>query len=196
MRRGERVAPTRATIAEVADIWLAAQTQLRPRTRASYESLLRVHVIPRIGRLRIAEITEDDVAFVIAEMQKGGSEAWTVRTALTPLGRVLSYAARRGLIESNPMRRLERGERPSPVRREMRILQREEIHALVDAADPRYRPLLATAVFTGMRLGELLGLAWHRGGRHGDRWSSPAPPGGPTTAGLEKQWKPPTANDD
>ena len=159
-RRGERVAPTRATFAEVAGTWLAAQTQLRPRTRASYESLLRVHVLPRVGRLRIAEITEDDIAFVIAEMQHGGSKAWTIRTALTPLGRVLSYAARRGLIGSNPMRRLERGERPSPGRREMRILQREEINALLDATDSRYRPLLATAAFTGMRLGELLGLAW------------------------------------
>lgn len=42
----------------------------------------------------------------------------------------------------------------------MRILQRDEIHALLDAADARYRPLLATAVFTGIRLGELLGLTW------------------------------------
>ena len=159
-RRGERVSPTRATFAEVAQAWLASQTQLRPRTVASYESLLRVHVLPRIGRLRITEVTEDDVAFVIAEMQRNGSKAWTIRTALTPLGRVLSYAARRGFIAANPMRRLERGERPSPERREMRILQREEITALLDAADARYRPLLATAVFTGLRLGELLGLAW------------------------------------
>ncbi|MBA2643147.1 MAG: site-specific integrase [Actinobacteria bacterium] len=159
-RRGERVSPTRATFAEVAEAWLATQTQLRPRTRASYESLLRVHVVPRIGRLRIAEITEDDVAFVIAEMQKGDSKAWTIRTALTPLGRVLSYAARRGFIAVNPIRHLERGERPSPGRREMRILQRGEITALLDVADPRYRPLLAIAVFTGLRLGELLGLAW------------------------------------
>jgi len=85
---------------------------------------------------------------------------FTIRTALTPLGRVLSHAARRGLIASNPMSRLERGERPSPGRREMRILQRDEIHALLGAADPRYRPLLATAIFTGLRLGEVLGLTW------------------------------------
>jgi integrase len=31
---------------------------------------------------------------------------------------------------------------------------------MLDAATPRYRPLLATAVFTGLRLGELLGLTW------------------------------------
>ena len=42
----------------------------------------------------------------------------------------------------------------------MRVLDREGIAALLDAARPRYRLLLATALFTGLRLGELLGLTW------------------------------------
>jgi len=42
----------------------------------------------------------------------------------------------------------------------MRILQREEIPRVPDAADERHRALLATAVFTGLRQGELLGLLW------------------------------------
>ncbi len=159
-RRKERIAPSRATFADVAATWLAGQTQLRPRTRTGYESQLRVHVLPAIGRLRIAEVNEDDITHLIATMQAQKYKPWTIQTALNPLGRVLSHAARRGLIPSNPMRRLERGERPSPAGREMRILQRDEIPALLDAADPRYRPLLATAIFTGLRVGELLGLTW------------------------------------
>jgi integrase len=46
------------------------------------------------------------------------------------------------------------------VRREMRILRPEEIDALLRAVTPLYRPLLATAIFTGLRQGELLGLTW------------------------------------
>ena len=42
----------------------------------------------------------------------------------------------------------------------MRVLQRNEIGTLLDAADTTHRPLLATAIFTGLRLGELLGLTW------------------------------------
>jgi integrase len=57
-------------------------------------------------------------------------------------------------------RDLERGERPQLERREMRILDRDGIARMLDAATPMYRPLLATAVFTGLRLGELLGLTW------------------------------------
>jgi integrase len=55
---------------------------------------------------------------------------------------------------------LERGERPATVEKEKRVLGADEIGRLLDAADAKYRPLLATAVGTGLRLGELLGLRW------------------------------------
>jgi integrase len=160
LRRGERVSPTKATFGEVAEAWIETQGELRPRTLDAYRSALRVHLLPRFGRLKISQLTEDHVALLIAEMRAKGRAAWTVRSALTPLHRTFSYAVRRGMIESNPMDRLERGERPSVGRREMRILDRAEIGAMLEAADEQYRPLLATAVFTGLRLGELLGLTW------------------------------------
>jgi integrase len=83
-----------------------------------------------------------------------------VQGILTPLGRILNHAARRGLIADNPMRRLERRERPRVERREMRILNSEEIDAVLRVATPAYRNVLATAVFTGVRQSELLGLTW------------------------------------
>jgi integrase len=64
------------------------------------------------------------------------------------------------MISANPVSRLQRGERPVVERREMRILDRDGIGQLLAAADDRYRPLLATALFTDLRLGELLGLTW------------------------------------
>ena len=56
---------------------------------------------------------------------------------------------------------LERSElpRPSP-KTEQRILTHDEITKLLDNALPSYRAVLATGVFTGMRLQELLGLRW------------------------------------
>src|SRR4051794_8879677 len=159
-RRGERVAPTKATFAEYADAWLEAQSNLRPRTREWYEIALRVHLKPRLGRLRLADVGEDDVLRVIGEMRAAGKAPWTIRGVLTPLGRVLGSAARRGLIASNPVARLERGERPKIEGREMRVLDTSEIELLLANAPARYRVLLAAAVFTGLRQGELLGLTW------------------------------------
>jgi len=66
---------------------------------------------------------------------------------------VFDYAVRRGLAASNPVAKLERRERPQVSRREMQILDREEIGKLLKAADVRHGPMLMTAVYTGLRLG-------------------------------------------
>jgi integrase len=55
---------------------------------------------------------------------------------------------------------LERNERPQIIRREKRILRAEEIAALLRATPRLYLPIIATAIFTGLRLSELLGLVW------------------------------------
>lgn len=178
VRRGERVAPNRATLNEVADLWLAAQTELRPRTRERYESNLDLHIRPRLGRRRIGSITEDDVTTLIAELREGvyyeqvagrivnkqrktGYAAWTIRGILVALSRVFAFGVRRGYLTVNPVSRLERGERPRVARRERRVLTSDEIAALLGAALPGYRTLLAIAVYTGLRQSELLGLTWH-----------------------------------
>lgn len=159
-RRGERVAPSKETLAEVAAAWLALQTHLRPRTRSVYETNLRVHVLPRLGRRRIAEIDVEDVARLLSELRADGLAPWTIRGVLTSLGRVFSHAARRNMIAANPIARLERGERPKVERREMRVLDGDGIERLLDETRPNYRTLIATAIFTGLRQGELLGLTW------------------------------------
>ncbi len=158
--RGELVVRTGRTFAEVGEEWLAAQHHLRPRTRQLYRTALDRHLFPRLGKRRIADITSDRIAALIRELEGTGLSGSTVRGILVPLGRILSYAARRGLIADNPIRRLERGERPTVVRREMRILRPGEIDEILKASVVAYRPILATAIFTGLRQGELLGLDW------------------------------------
>jgi integrase len=158
--RGERVVRSNVTFGDFADEWIERQTTLRPRTLDWYRTALRVHLKPRLGRRKLASITEDDVARVIREMTAEGKAAWTVRGVLVPLSRVLGNAARRGLIPANPVKRLERGERPSVARAEMRVLDKAEIGKLVAATPERYRPLVALSVFLGLRQGEALGLRW------------------------------------
>jgi integrase len=160
LARGERIAPTKLTLADYAPAWLASQTQLRPRTRDWYGSAIRIHIVPKLGRRKLADVTTDDVAQLIAEMREAGYAAWTIKGVLVPLSRMLSTAARRGMIASNPVARLERGERPQSDRREMRVLDRAEIAKLLDATPEMYRTLIATSVFTGLRQSEALGLVW------------------------------------
>jgi integrase len=69
------------------------------------------------------------------------------------------FACRNGWIVADPVSRLEADERPHPIRRRQRVLGRDEIGRLLAACLPRYRPLLATALYSGLRISELLGLA-------------------------------------
>lgn len=160
LRRGEPVGVSKMTFGEVADEWFASQVQLRGRTREWYSLVLRVHLKPRVGRVRVSAIGTDDVLRVVGELSAAGYSAWTVRGVLVPFGRVMSYAVRRGLASANPVSKLERGERPRVVRRDVRVLTEKEIGRLLKGASKRYRPIIAAAIFTGARQGELLGLVW------------------------------------
>lgn len=159
--RGERVAPTKVTVAAFAETWLDSQVSLlRPRTHALYKANLTRHVLPRLGRRQLAAVTIDDIAALVAELTRAGLSPFTIKGILTPLGRMYAHAIRRGIVPANPVAGLDRSERPRGGRREQRILSRDEIALLLAKAPKAYRTLIAVAIFTGLRQGELLGLRW------------------------------------
>src|SRR6266508_213475 len=159
-RRGQRIEPTRQTFEQHAREWLDRQ-DVRPRTKEIYTWALEQHLIPRLGRRRLDQISCDDVAALIAAMRRSGLKGWTITSALRPLSIILAQAARRGRIPVNPMTQLERGERPKhDDERPKRILSLEEMQAVVEGADSeRYRCLLELMLTGGLRIGEALGLA-------------------------------------
>jgi integrase len=192
MGRGERVAPNhRLTFGEAAAKWMQAQgPNLRPTTRAAYESSLDTHLLPAWANQRLDRIDVGMVASLIERMRtteyrqevidrttKARSERtgrrmkapkattgyrpWTIRGVLTPAGRVFDFARRRlSWAGSNPIRDLERNERPAHDPHERRILGSDELARLIAAADAPYREVIATAASLGTRLGETLGLTW------------------------------------
>ena len=177
VKSGERVAPTRITLADYIDQWLERQKpRLRLRTHEVYSDWLRLNVKPRLGKRQLQSVTVDDVAGLIGSMAKGERfvekdgqlekvdgkpfAAWTIRGVVTVLGRVLGSATRDGLIPANPVRRLEKGERPATMRREFPSLDRDGIGKLIAKTPERYRLIVAVTVMTGLRQGESLGLRW------------------------------------
>lgn len=156
---GERVAPSKLTFEELSSDWFC-QLQVTERTRERYESNLRLYLRPHFGRKRAQEVTVDDVARLIADIQADGKAGWTIRNVLTTLSSLMSWAVRRGMVPLNPVHLLERAERPKVARKRECVFEREEIGKLIDFTPTKYRPLIATALFSGLRLMELLGLRW------------------------------------
>jgi integrase len=72
----------------------------------------------------------------------------------------MRFARRCGWIVADPVERLEHDERPRPQRRRQRVLGRAEIERLLGACAQRDRLMLATVLYTGLRISEMLGLVW------------------------------------
>lgn len=163
MGKGERVAPTpNLTFGKASERWQQSQaSNLRPATQAAYGSSLRMHLLPAWRNRKLDSLTVDDVARMIESMQAKGYKAWTIRGVLTVAGRVFDFAIRRlDWAGRNPVRLLDRSERPASDAKSRRVLTGEELAAVVHAAEDRYRLIVQVAAGTGARLGEVLGLKW------------------------------------
>lgn len=157
--RGERVAPSRLTLCEYASETYFPALRLRPRTITIYRNSFRLYIDPTLGTKRIAAITVDDVAKLIAKLEKQGLSGWTIRGSLTVLGRIFATAERASVVQRNPVRQLDQGERPKVSDQEQRILTTAELQTLLSKAGD-FRALVAVGAFAGLRLGEALGLRW------------------------------------
>lgn len=157
LNRGDYVDPRlgrRPFDAWAAD-WLAATAQVRPKTRAHYESILRIHVLPTFADRPIAAIAPADVRCFIAERVEAGAAPGTVRAARKVLRLVLSVALADGAIRSNPC---DGARVPASPKAEMVFLTAEQVETLTAAIDPRYATLVRLAAYTGLRAGELCAL--------------------------------------
>ena len=145
-------------------------TLFKPSVSRKYESMLRLHVVPRLGDVPLSGLSKRDVQAMLDALAAEES-AETARKALTALRVALRVAERDAYIESSPCA----GVRvPADARdaRPVRILAPGECSAIVGAAeamDTRLArslggPLFALAFGTGLRSGELLALRWGEDG--------------------------------
>lgn len=161
MHRGEKVAPSRLTVKDVLDEYLRTQcTHLRASTLRDYGYKVDHWIVPAIGHLRVSAVDKLVVQQFIADMQAKGLKAWTVRGCLTPLSGMFQFALDKGWAASNPVRQVPSKKMPQSDQGEMRILSSEEIAAVRRHATDTYRLLFEVAIFTGLRLGEILSLRW------------------------------------
>jgi integrase len=160
MAHGHRVAPTKVKLDVYAKRWLESYSPQAARTKELAEWAVEKHIIRLLGQHRVTELDVSKVAWYIAELQREGKKAWTIRATMTPLRHILKSAVRDGLLPTNPMDLLERNERPKGDQRKMEILDSDEIGIFLNAATEWYKPLLATAIFTGMRISEICNLRW------------------------------------
>ncbi len=163
--RGETVAPTRTTVAEVAaDYFEAAEARVASgeqagRTLDLYRQRWSSHLEPRIGRVKVQSLQPTHVSTLLRELREAGLSSWTSHGILTALGAILNHAVARGWITESPTKRLARGERPRARNaRRIYVPTPEQTESIVTAATKRWKPLLVTLAHTAARVSEVLAL--------------------------------------
>lgn len=168
VERGEWADPGKLTVADFLRQWLAAHgPNLSPATKRRYEVAVEMHIIPRLGAVRLAKLTPAHVQqFLTYDIQQGrrdrkGKPGLHPATALyhfRVLHRALAQAVKWGLLARNPC---DGAEPPRPPRQEFAALDAEQARAVLDAVrgTNAYMPALLSLA-TGMRLGEVLALRW------------------------------------
>ena len=157
--RGLMPTPERQTVREYLASWLAAKTaRLEPGTWLRYEQYTRLHIVPTLGRVRLAALSPQQLQQLYAAKLEEGLSPTTVNHLHTCIHTALQAAVRLGLVHRNVADMLDP---PRKVAREMKVYAPEQARALLEAVrDTREEGLYTLALFTGMREGELLGLRW------------------------------------
>jgi integrase len=166
LRRGLLRAAAPVTVAEAASTWLAGARAGAVRNRSGdiykpsalrgYETSLRLRVLPAFGAARLSEITRADLQALVDRMLAEGIGASTLRNTLMPLRAIYRRALARGEVAVNPTSGLEL---PAVRGRRERIATPAEVRSLLDALAEDHA-LWGTAVYAGLRRGELRALRW------------------------------------
>jgi integrase len=170
LRLGVLAPTSTGTVAEYLTSWLERDRQrVRPSSWRSRELHVRAYLIPALGRLSLVRLSAADVERALDAFQRTGCPILPPgrRRPLAPrtvihiratLRRALNAAQRAGLVARNAA---SDAAPPYVPHRAVTYLTAEDVRRLLDGTreDPN-GPLFTLAVTTGLRLGELLGLAW------------------------------------
>ena len=167
LQKGTVRAPTRTTLTEAADDWLEAARAgiarnrsgdpYKPSALRSYAEALNTKVIPELGKLRLSAVDRVCVQDLVDRLVARGLAPSTVRNSVLPLRAIFRRAVARSEVVQNPTLGLAlpavRGGRE-------RVARPQEARALIAALPAGDRAVWASALYAGLRRGELQALRW------------------------------------
>jgi integrase len=128
---------------------------LRPKTRQLYDGLLRLHVLPALGRFTLVELSPARVRSWRSSLLNRGVGEVTTAKAYRLLRTILATAVEDRIIRTNPCQIKGAAVERSPERPTLTVA---EVYALADAMPERFRMLVLLATFCSLRWGELAAL--------------------------------------
>lgn len=158
---GTLAAPSTMLLGDFLDRWLQdiAKQRVRETTYDNYRRTIDLHIIPHIGGTKMDKVKAPLIAWLYAELERGGVGGDNRSRCHSILRMALQTAVRWGLLSRNPCFDVDRPKIGS--RKEIRPFTPEEAAVFLRAAaGDRLECLYVIALTTGMRMGEIFGLKW------------------------------------
>src|SRR5581483_1884912 len=160
LRQGTLATGPRQKLGDHLNWWLeeVRKMKLRPGSYARYRIVLDTHILPRLGHIQLQKLTLQKIQSFYNEKYKEGHSASAIHIMRNILSKGLDYAVQARMISYNPCK----GATLPPLeRRKVQPLTLEQAqHLLTVAKGHSLEAMLAVAISTGMRHGELAALRW------------------------------------
>lgn len=150
----------RVSVGDYLNRWLndVAALRVRERTLEGYRQHVRDHLAPQLEKVTLAGLSTGHIQRLIADLDRRGLSSSTIRRIHATLRAALTEAVRQGAVERNVamLVTLPRSSRPA-----VQAMTPVDARSIIDGVQGhRLEALFVTALFTGLRQGELLGLGW------------------------------------
>lgn len=156
--------PKGITFHAAAERWMREHVhlKLKPSGRHYYEGILSRRLEPEWGETELAAITRASIKGAVARWAATGKGVRSIPNVLRTLRAIFAWAIEEDLVSANPVLS------PSKIFKvdapyNSDFLRPEEVgpylHAVLERA-PRYHTFLRLLIFSGLRLGEAIGLDW------------------------------------
>ncbi|MGI6635110.1 MAG: tyrosine-type recombinase/integrase [Christensenellales bacterium] len=159
LNNGTYLEPSSLTIGKWLDIWLMEYNgDIKQSTRISYASHIKNHLKPALGAIKLHALKPPVIQAMINDLSKKGLSPKTIKGIFTVINSALTQALKLDYTRTLPTQACTL---PRLVQPDIFPLDSDEVVRLIrHMAGMEYERIIKVALFTGMRMGELLGLTW------------------------------------
>lgn len=142
--------------------------RIKARTYSRYQGLITMHIVPTLGERNISELGRREIQEFLTQQKKDGNmrngeklSATSTNMMLSVLNLAFEYACDMEYIEENPCIRVRRTKAETKKIEAFTIEEQRAIEAEISRSDDRRLHGILLCLYTGLRIGELLGLTWN-----------------------------------